>query len=96
MSKRTIRAQSGHTIFVKSISKNEIPGGIDISKYDQFYVVKNFDDTGCVFMYLGKGYKEAPKEIVAWYRNTGSMWSGYGNTIKEAIDGAQKDGWLYA
>ena len=46
-------------------------------------------------MYLGRGNKNAPKEIVVWYPK-GSMWVGFGSTFKSAMDGAQKDGWMYA
>lgn len=47
-----------------------------------------------VFMYLGKGDPRAPRQIVAWYPN-GRFWSSFGNSMKDAIEGAQKSGWLY-
>jgi hypothetical protein len=94
--KKTLRVASGHTMFVKSIDRSELPKGLDNARdYTSFYVVKNWDDNGCTFMYLGKGYKSAPNEIVAWYPK-GAFWSGYGKNIKDAIEGAQKDGWMYA
>jgi hypothetical protein len=48
---------------------------------------------------IGKGYnkpsakKSDAKQYVVWYPN-GLMWSGYGLTFKEAIDGAVRDAWL--
>ena len=98
---RTIYAASGHTLHVSTIDRSELPANvcakhcIDLLKYDTFYVVRNWDSTGIVFMYLGKGHPQGPKQICAWYRG-GAFWSGYGNTLKAAIDGAQKDGWMYA
>lgn len=96
--KKTIKAKSGHTLFVKSIDFQDLPTPIkenNAEKYTKFYVVKNWDDNGAVFMYLGKGYAAAPKEVVVWYRN-GGFWSSFGKNIEEAINGAQRDGWLYA
>lgn len=95
--KKIIHAQSGHTLFIKDISFDELPDVIKINNadnYTQFYVVKNWSDNGIVFMYLGKGYKQSPKEIVVWYKS-GNFWSGYGRNIQEADD-AQKYGWMYA
>ena len=96
---RTIHAQSGHTLFVKSIKFEDLPQNIregDYAKdFKQFWQVKNWDDDGVTFMFLGKGMKNAPKQICVWYRN-GGFWSSYGKTTEEAINGAQKDGWMYA
>lgn len=90
-------AQSGHTLFVKQIELKDLPKNIqdDAKEHKTFYVVKNWDDDGVVFMYLGKGYIHSPKQIMAWYPK-GEMWSGFGKTIEQAINGAQKDGWMYA
>jgi len=97
--KKTIQAQSGHTLFVKSIPFKQLPEvirkGDDAKRYITFYVVKNWDDEGIIFMYLAKGYGQAPNEIVAFYPK-GGFWSSFGNTIEQAINGAQKDGWMYA
>lgn len=96
---RTIHAQSGHTLFVKSIEFEDLPDNIKNGGYakdfKQFWRVKNWDDSGVTFMYLGKGMKNAPKQICVWY-SRGNFWSGYGKTIEDAINGAQKEGWLYA
>jgi hypothetical protein len=96
---KTIHAQSGHTLFVAPITFDELPdkikNGDDAKEYKKFWVVKNWDNDGCIFMYLGKGYESTPNEIVVWYRN-GGFWSGYGKTIEDAINEAQKDGWMYA
>ena len=86
---------SGHTLFVSSIDTDAFPNFDSKDAYRQFYVVRNWDENGVIFMYLGKGHKDAPSQVVVWYRK-GSFWSGYGMTIKEAVEGAQKDGWLYA
>ena len=43
---KIIHAESGHTLFVQSISINELPNSIDkedTEKYSDFYVVKNWD-----------------------------------------------------
>lgn len=97
--KKTIHAQSGHTLFVKSIEWDDLPDKVKENKYSKdypsFYVVKNWDDSGVVFMYLAKGLKSAPKEIVVFYPN-GGFWSSFGTSIETAINGAQQDGWMYA
>ena len=96
---KIVRAQSGHTLHVESISFDELPdvikNGDYASHYKKFYVVKNWNKSGIVFMYLGKGSNDAPREIVVWYAK-GAFWSSYGYTIEDAINGAQKDGWMYA
>jgi hypothetical protein len=95
--KKIIRANSGHTLYVKSILFGNLPKKIQnmAKRYTDFYVVKNWDNEGIIFMYLGKGCSDAPKEIVVWYHN-GGFWNGYGTNIKDAINGAQSDGWMYA
>lgn len=94
--RKTITAASGHTLFIKDIDRSELPEGLDgAGEYERFYVVKNWDDSGVVFFYLGKGHKQAPRQIVAWYPG-GKFWASYGNNFQEAIDGAQRDGWMYA
>lgn len=96
---KIVHAQSGHTLFVKSIKFTELPDVIQLDghspNFTEFYIVKNWDDDGYVFMYLGKGLSQSPKQICAWYPK-GAFWSSYGTSIKAAIDGAQKDGWMYA
>lgn len=94
---KEIHVQSGHTMFVKKIEREELPDTLpeNTELYDTFYVVKNWDDEGVVFMYLAKGYATAKDEYVVWYRS-GKFWSGFGNSLKEAIEGAQRDGWYYA
>jgi len=93
---RTIHSDfSGHTCYVSEIDAAEVPEFVDTTTYQTFYTVRNFNAQGIVFMYLGKGDKNAPKQIVAWYRK-GGFWSSYGTTLKDAIEGAQRDGWLSA
>ena len=91
--RKTIHVQSGHTMAIFKI----LPGGkhpADASKYTDFYTVRNFDESGVVFFYMAKGYKNAKSEIHIWYPN-GQMWSGFGTSFKSAIEGAQRDGWLH-
>ena len=99
MYKRTLkRAEitSGHSLFVKSIDRSELPKGLERTEgFTDFYVVKNFDDEGVVFFYLAKGNPAAPREVCGWYRG-GKFWDSYGKTIPDAINGMQRDGWLYA
>ena len=102
-----VRVESGHRMYVAPISRDALPENIrkDATDWTTFYEVRNFDATGVVFMYLAKGYKHpspeyandpkahAPKQITAYYVN-GEMWSSYGETFQDAINGAQRDGWL--
>lgn len=96
----TIRSEfSSHTLFVQQIASDELPARIKANaastEFTTWYVVRNWDNNGVVFMYLCKGHESAPKQICAFYRG-GALWSSYGKTIKAAIEGAQRDGWLYA
>lgn len=100
---RIVRPKSGHTLFVKSIDREDLPSDIRLSsyarKYTTFYVVKNFDDKGVTFFYLAKGHVDggkAAKEIVGWYPKTKSFWASYGKNLEDAINGMQRDGWMYA
>ena len=100
MYKRTLRRdqiKSGHSLFVRSIDRSELPKGMkDTEGFTDFYVVKNFDDKGVVFFYLAKGNPNAPREVCGWYRNTLKFWSSYGDSIADAINKMQRDGWMYA
>jgi hypothetical protein len=94
---KTIQVKSGHTMFIKSIDRSELPAHLAYTQdFTHFYVVKNWDDNGVTFLYLGKGQPAAPGQIVAWYRKTGAMWTSFGKNFKAAIEGAQADGWMYA
>lgn len=95
---KTIHAASGHTLHVSTTPRSELPAhlGKETAEYDMFYTVRNWDENGAVFMYLGKGHVLARKQIVGWYPNTGSMWASYGNSLLEVINGMQRDGWLHA
>lgn len=88
----TIRTQSGHTMCLVKIES--LPMVDNHEDYSKIYEVRNFDKKGVVFMYVCTGYKAAKKEVHVFYPN-GCMWSGFGKSIAEAINGAQKDGWLY-
>lgn len=95
--KKIVASKTGHSLFVKSLTRAELPKGLYAAdEYKTFYVVKNFDDRGVVFMYLARGHKDAPGQIVAWYAKSKQMWSSYGKNIEAAIAGAQEDAWLYA
>ena len=98
MANRTIHVYTGHTLHISSIAKEDLPFRLtdDVEAFNKFWVVRNWDKDGVVFMYLGKGNVDAPKEIVAWYSTTGAFWSGFGTTLKSAVEGAMKDGWMYA
>lgn len=92
-----IRVASGHTMYVEKIAKEDLPEHLQSTNdFTDFYVVKNFDKGGHVFLYLGKGNSMSPKQICAWYPRTGAFWSSYGTTLLTAIEGAQQDGWKYA
>lgn len=94
-----IHAQSGHTLFIERVKAGEQGHPAEASKYANFYIVKNWDAAGTIFFYIANGYHtetiKSCKEVHVWYAN-GSMWSSFGENFKHAIDGAQKDGWMYA
>lgn len=98
--KKTIHAQSGHTLFIQSIKYDSLPDRVKkfeyINNFPNLYVVKNWNADGHIFMYLGKGHDGYPDEICIWYAQNGSFWSGFGKTFEDAINNAQKDGWMYA
>lgn len=95
---KTIRStHSGHTLCI-SPAKMGDGHPADIGKYKKFYTVRNWDKEGVIFFYVATGYEvngKPCKEIHVWYRN-GKMWSSFGKNMQEAIEGAQKDGWMYA
>jgi hypothetical protein len=99
MTMKAIQAQSGHTLYVEEIEFDELPHLVRQSEYaegfQKFYVVKNWDKDGVVFFYLAKLGRMSKTEICAFYKN-GKFWSGYGKTFEDAINGAQRDGWMYA
>lgn len=95
--KKMVASKTGHSLFVKSVSREELPKGLYAAEnYKTFYVVKNFDDNGVTFMYLAKGHKDAPGQVVAWYAKSKAFWSSFGKSIESAIAGAQEDAWMYA
>jgi len=92
---------SAHTFFVRQVTLEDLLDMLPeaqhatLRHYTTFYVVKNWDANGAPMLYLAKGDPRAPKQIVAWYRG-GSFWASFGETLKGAIEGAQRDGWLHA
>lgn len=92
---KTISAQSGHTLFVEDVKFSELPEAVQKFEYIEgksaYKVVKNWNKDGVVFMYIAK----SKGQWLVWYRG-GGFWSGYGKTIEEAINEAQKSGWMYA
>jgi hypothetical protein len=86
---------SRHSLHVSEIAASDFPDFENKDGYTKFYAVRNWDAEGVTLMYLGSGLQSAPKEIVVWYKK-GGFWHSYGKTLKEAIEGAQRDGWLYA
>ena len=94
---RTIHSDlSGHTLHISEVDASSVPDFPNKSSYTKFYAVRNWDAEGVTFMYLGKGYEKSPNQIVVWYAKSGAFWSGFGASFKTAIEGAQKDGWMYA
>ena len=95
---KTYFAQSGHTLFVEKIDRSELPPAVLANNYSEgfetFYSVKNWDKDGMTFFYLAKDGNSS-KEICAFYPK-GGFWSSFGRTIIDAINGAQRDGWMYA
>jgi hypothetical protein len=92
----TIHAPSGHTLFIRPIKREDLPKNLEHSEnYTHFWVVKNWDESGVVFFYIGQGHPLKRTEFVAWYRN-GAFFTGCGKTKLEVISRAQKDGWMYA
>ena len=104
---KTIIAKSGHTIYISPITSEHFGllgleyGYADC--YSKLYIARNWDKNGRTFFYLATGYhtqhinsKKATRELHVWYPNSKAMWSGMGLNMKEAIDGAQRDAWLYA
>lgn len=97
---KIIHAQSGHTLFVESAELSALPENVQdfrfIENYQKHYVVRNCDSAGVVFFYIAAEPIASKKhEFVVWYSN-GGFWSGFGRNITEAINGAQRDGWMYA
>lgn len=94
--KKTLRVSTGHTLCVKSVDVADLPKLPYSGEYKTFYVVRNWDENGHIFLYLAKGNEAAPNQIVAWYPNTKSFWSSFGTTIEKAIEGAFADAFKYA
>jgi hypothetical protein len=96
--KTIVSAVTHHTLFVREIDRLSLPAKVIESEHSKaftkFYEVRNWDKAGVVFLYLAKGAANASNEICAFYKN-GQFWSSYGDNLKSAIEGAQKDGWLY-
>lgn len=98
--RKTIHAQSGHTLHIESVKLAELPADVQefqfIRNYRKHYIVKNWDGAGVTFFYIATDHVSDKKnEFVTWYRH-GGFWSGFGSNLTEAINGAQKDGWMYA
>ena len=96
---RTLMSSTGHTMHVQLIDKADAlsrkPELKNAEQFSHFWEIRNWDGTGHLFMYLGRGNALAPTQIVAWYPN-GQMWSSFGKTQLEAINGAITDGWKHA
>ena len=89
--KLTYTAASGHTLRLVEVKQ---PDFITCG-YNHVYEVRNWDVEGVPFFYLCTGYEGFKfKEVHVWYMN-GQMWHSFATNIQNAIDGAQRDGWLY-
>jgi hypothetical protein len=88
--KKTFRAQSRHTIRIYEVDR--LPEGFRHSdtKGAQVYAAHNFDKSGPIFFHLAR----VGRQWLVWYRN-GELWDSFGETVQEALDGAQRDGWLH-
>ena len=95
---KTYFAQSGHILFVEKINRSELPPAVLANNYSEgfnsFYSVKNRSKNGAVFFYLAED-GTAPDEICAFYPK-GGFWPPFGKNFLDAINGAQRDGWMYA
>lgn len=60
------------------------------------YSVCNFGDWKIPLMYVAKVKFDNKVEWLVWYRHSKKLWSSYGKTRLEAVEGAIRDGWLYA
>jgi hypothetical protein len=101
-----LQVKSGHYLHIEKVSPAFAQASkhpADVARYTDFYVVRNWDSTGVVFFYMAKGWHrvgepalgKGAKEIHVWYKNK-HMWTGYGKNMKDAIEGAQRDGWMHA
>ena len=94
---KTIKTSTGHSMHVRAVARGMIPAGCAYANnFSKFYIVTNWDREGAVFFYLASGHKASPEQICVWYGKHNRMWSSYGKTIADAIEGAIKDGWMYA
>ncbi len=93
---KTINTFTGHSMFISSIDKSDMPKTEDnfINGFTKFYKVQNWNAEGDVFFYLCSGNSNGNGEICGFYSN-GSFWSHYGTNLKEACEGMMRDGWMY-
>lgn len=94
---KTIKTTSGHTMAIEKTT-GSIFSSLDLEDFDKenytsYYRVRNWNKTGVVFFYLAR-YRNGEWHV--WYRYTSKMWISRGHTIEAAINGAQRDGWMYA
>lgn len=88
---------TSHTVYLDDYAlTTNTPISVECNKdnYKNIYVVRNWDKQGVIFFFIGTNYKGS-KEHHVWYPN-GKMWSSYGTTILKALNGAIRDGWMYA
>lgn len=93
----TIKTTTGHSMHVRAVARGMIPAECRyIEDFTKFYIVTNWDRDGSVFFYVAQGNPGAEEQICVWYPKNHRMWSSFGKTIAGAIEGAIKDGWMYA
>lgn len=101
--KKTYTAQSGHTLHLTRLGAVAAVDAIgdNADNYQNVYAVRNWDADGVTFFYVCTGFSMPGRrnevkhnETHVFYRN-GKMWSSFGTNIQTAIDGAQRDGWMY-
>ena len=96
MSRTITSSITGHTLHVASIDFEDLPQALKnvehVADFDSFYVVRNWNADGVAFFYLAKS--DWRRMYYGLFGN-GQMWTGTGSTMKETVEGMQRDGWMY-
>lgn len=89
-----ILASTGHTFCTVKGDTDQFAtlDHFDPEEYTSLKTVHNWDERGHLFFYMAKH----GMQWHVWYPKSERLWSSFGSTQKKAIEGAIKDGWLYA
>lgn len=91
MKKFTINAANLPSARAYKVSRAALPADLPYADdYADFTEVHFLGKVG----WMAKGHKQAPSQIVVWYPNK-QMFSGFGNTYKEALELATARAWAY-